>query len=57
MIYSSGYCGIKIEMKEKTMKEYKRRLRIILKSKLNGRNKITVINTWVVAIYRYGIKC
>ena len=42
------------EMKEKTMKEYKRRLRLILKSKLNGRNKITAINTWAVAIFRYG---
>ena len=42
------------EMKEKTMKEYKRWLRLILKSKLNGRNKITAINTWAVAIFRYG---
>ena len=42
------------EMKEKTIKEYKRRLRLILKSKLNGKNKITVINTWAVAIFRYG---
>ena len=33
------------EMKEKTMKEHKQRLRLILKSKLNGRNKITAINT------------
>ena len=32
------------EMKEKTIKEYKRRLRLVLKSKLNGKNKITVIN-------------
>ena len=42
------------EMKEKTIKEYKRRLRLILKSKLNGKNKITAINTWGVAIFRYG---
>ena len=42
------------EMKEKTIKEYKRRLRLILKSKLNGKNKITAINTWAVAIFRYG---
>ena len=28
------------EMKEKTMKEYKRRLLLILKSILNGKNKI-----------------
>ena len=42
------------EMKTKTIKEYKRRLRLILKSKLNGKNKITAINTWAVAIFRYG---
>ena len=42
------------EMKEKITKEYKRRQRLILKSKLNGRNKVTAINTWVVAIFRYG---
>ena len=41
------------EMKEKITKEYKRRQRLILKSKLNGRNKITAINTWAVAIFRY----
>ena len=41
-------------MKEKTIKEYKRRLRLVLKSKLNGKNKITAINTWAVAIFRYG---
>ena len=33
------------ETKEKTIKEYKRSLRLILKSKLNGKNKITAINT------------
>ena len=27
---------------------------MILKSKLNGRNKVTAINTWAVAIFRYG---
>ena len=32
------------EMKEKITKEYKRRQRLILKSKLNGRNKVTAIN-------------
>ena len=26
---------------------------MILKSKLNGRNKVTAINTWAVAIFRY----
>ena len=42
------------EMKEKVTKEYKQRQRLILKSKLNGRNKVTAINTWAVAIFRYG---
>ena len=41
-------------MKEKITKEYKRRQRLILKSKLNGRNKVTAINTWAVALFRYG---
>ena len=27
---------------------------MILKSKLNRRNKVTAINTWAVAIFRYG---
>ena len=26
---------------------------MILKSQLNGRNKVTAINTWAVAIFRY----
>ncbi|XP_068713273.1 uncharacterized protein [Montipora capricornis] len=42
------------EMKKKTIKEYKRRLLLILKSKLNGKNKRTAINTWAVAVFRYG---
>ena len=42
------------EMKEKITKEYKQRQRLILKSKLNGRNKVMEINTWAVAIPRYG---
>ena len=42
------------EMKEKITKEYKRKQRLILKSKLNGRNKVAAINTWAVAIFRYG---
>ena len=41
-------------MKEKITKEYNRKQRLILKSKLNGRNKVTAINTWVVAIFIYG---
>ena len=42
------------EMKIKVAAEYKRRLRLILKSKLNGKNKIQAINTWAVAMLRYG---
>ena len=41
-------------MKEKTIKEYKRRLRLVLKSKLNWKNKITAINAWAVVVFRYG---
>ena len=26
---------------------------MVLKSKLNGKNKITVINAWAVAVFRY----
>ena len=42
------------EMKSRTRDEYFRRLRLILKSKLNGRNKIAGINTWAVSLLRYG---
>ena len=43
------------EMKTKVIAEYKRRLRLILKSKLNGKNKIQAINTWAVVLLRYGV--
>ena len=43
-----------LEMKIKVTAEYKRRLRLILKSKLNGKNKIEEINTWAVALLGYG---
>ena len=43
-------------MKNKVTTEYKRRLRQILKSKLNGKNKIQAINTWAVALLRYGAR-
>ena len=42
------------EMKIKVTAEYKRRLRLILKSKLNGKNKIPAINNWTVSRLRYG---
>ena len=41
-------------MNMKVTIEYKRRLRLILKSKLNGKNKIQAVNTWAVALLRYG---
>ena len=42
------------EMKEQFQKEYMRRLKAVLKSKLNGRNKILAVNTWAVSVLRYG---
>ena len=42
------------EMKEKFSIEYLRQLRLILRSKLNGRNKIMAVNTWAVSVMRYG---
>ena len=34
--------------------EHFRRAKLILKNKLNGRNKIWALNTWAVSILRYG---
>lgn len=42
------------EMKSKVEKEYIRRLRKILKSKLNSGNLVKAINTWAVSLVRYG---
>ena len=42
------------EMKEKFSKDYLRRLRLILRSKLNRRKKIMAVNTWAVLVIRYG---
>ena len=41
------------EMKDKFRNEYFRRAKLILKSKMNGRNKIMTLNTWAVSL-RYG---
>ena len=41
-------------MKALVQKEYLRRLKKILKSRLNGRNIIIAINTWAVSLLRYG---
>ena len=42
------------EMKCTYRKEYFTRVRLVMQSKLNGRNKIKAINTWVVSLIRYG---
>ena len=42
------------EINDKFRKEYIRRIKLVLKYKLHGRNKITSINTWAVALLRYG---
>ena len=44
-------------MKVKIRKEYKRRIKLVLKSELNARNKIAVINTLAVPVilYNYGV--
>ena len=37
-------------MKTELAREYKRRIRLVLTSKLNGKNKIKAINNWAVAM-------
>ena len=41
------------EMKDLFSKEYKRRLKLVLKSLLSGKNKIMAANTWAFAVLRY----
>ena len=46
-------------VKEKDMNdilkyEYLRILKLLINSKLNGGNKIKAVNTWAVAVLRYG---
>ena len=41
------------KMKLIVLKEYIRRLRKVLKSKLNGRNLVCGVNTWAVSLLRY----
>ena len=41
------------EMKVKVSKEYFRRLRKVLKPKLNGGNLVQGVNTWAVSLLRY----
>ena len=40
-------------MKLNVSKEYTRRLRKVLKSKLNGENVVRRVNTWAVSLLRY----
>lgn len=41
-------------MKAASGKEYLRRLQLILKSQLNGKNKVLAINSWAISVLRYG---
>ena len=41
------------KMKEKIRKEYNRRVRLILRTELNGRNKIEAINSLAVPVVQY----
>ena len=41
-------------MMEAFATEYFRRIRIVCKSKLNGKNKINALNTWAISLMRYG---
>ena len=43
------------KIQEKTQKEYYKRVRAILNTKLNGENAINTIIIWAVAAARYGI--
>ena len=45
----------KKEVMDLFSKEYKHRLKLVLKSKLSGNNKIMAANIWVVAILRYSV--
>jgi len=40
-------------MKERLKQEYSRRLRMVLKSELNARNKITAVGALAVTVLRY----
>ena len=41
------------KLKEKIRKEYNRRVRLILRTELHGRNKIEAINSLVVPVVQY----
>ena len=41
------------EMKDILRDEYVGRLKLVMRSKLNGGNKIKAVDTWAVALLRY----
>jgi hypothetical protein len=43
------------QMKEKLKQEYRRRSRMIMKSELNARNKITAVGALAVRVLRYSL--
>ena len=45
------------EMKIRLQNEYYRRLKRILKSKLNGKNVVMEVNTWAVSALGLGALC
>ena len=40
-------------VKDRLSKEYERRVKKVIRSKLNGRNMVRVINSWAVSLLRY----
>ena len=40
-------------MKDRLSKEYVRRVKKVIRSKLNGGNMVRVINSWAVSLLRY----
>ena len=41
-------------MKENFQREYLRKTKLVMKCRLNGKNKIIQINTWAVSLMGYG---
>ena len=44
------------EMKEAFATEHFRRVKLVCKSKLNGKNKINALSTWAISLMRYGAR-
>ena len=42
------------EMKEKVKESYFKRLKLLLRSAINGKNLFLAINSWAVVVVRYG---